>query len=113
MFVFLGWTNETESDLLQVEAENENEPTSVTYLANIKPIIDSNCIGCHSSPPVNGAPFSLVSYAQVKNFAENGSLFSSVNKQTGESGAMPPAGRLPQTSIDLISHWLEDGLLEQ
>ncbi|MFX0557489.1 hypothetical protein ACOCEA_11870 [Maribacter sp. CXY002] len=107
-------TNDSENDLLAPNSQEQtDEKKSITYVANIKPIIDSNCISCHSNPPVNGAPFSLSSYAQVKNFTENGSLVLAISKQTGETSAMPPAGRLPKASIDLISQWIEDGLLEE
>ena len=107
-------TNDTESDLLQLENQEKPDETGpITYMANIKSIVDSNCIGCHSSPPVNGAPFSLITYNQVRAFADNGSLFRAMNRQTGEASAMPPSGRLPQASIDLISQWIEDGLLEE
>jgi uncharacterized membrane protein len=107
-------TNETEGDLMDSETQNiTDEQRPITYLGNIKAIIDSNCLGCHSSPPVNGAPFSLTTYNQVKNIAQSGSLLGTISRQTGESGAMPPAGRIPQTSIDLISQWIDEGLLEE
>jgi len=108
IFIVLACTNDSESDLI------DEEPIGViTYNANIKSLIDSNCLGCHSDPTRNGAPFSLTNFAQVSVSAENGSLLMALNKQTGETGAMPPSGRLPQSTIDLITKWIEDGQLEQ
>jgi len=107
-YIVLGCTNDSESDLT-----NEEPIGIITYNVNIKSLIDSNCLSCHSDPTRNGAPFSLTNFEQVSVIAENGSLLSALNKQTGETGAMPPSGRLPQATIDLIAQWIEDGQLEQ
>lgn len=110
-FVFLffsGCSNDSESDL--IDSQNENE--FVNYNDNIQSVINNNCVSCHSSPPVNGAPFSLTTYTQVKNRAGSGVLLAAISRQTGEARAMPPEGRLPQATIDLVEQWIEDGLLE-
>ncbi|WP_425237246.1 hypothetical protein [Ulvibacterium sp.] len=102
-------TSDSEDDLMEME-----EPGGpVTYNSNIRAIIGSNCLNCHSDPTRNGAPFSLTNFQQVSTRAENGSLSRAINKQTGDSGAMPPGGRLPQTTIDLIDQWIDEGFLEQ
>ncbi|WP_422079948.1 hypothetical protein [Ulvibacterium sp.] len=107
--IFMACTSDSEDDLM--ETEEPNGP--VTYNANIRAIINSNCLNCHSDPTRNGAPFSLTNFQQVSTRAENGSLSRSINKQAGEAGAMPPGGRLPQTTIDLIDQWIDEGFLEQ
>jgi uncharacterized membrane protein len=102
-------TSDSESDLMEME-----EPDGpVTYNSNIRAIINSNCLNCHSDPTRNGAPFSLTDFQQVSVRADNGSLSRAINKQTGDAGAMPPSGRLPQTTIDLIDQWIDEGFLEQ
>lgn len=64
-FLFLlSCSNDSESDLTGPQTGNENE--FVTYNDNIKAVISNNCLSCHSSPPTNGAPFSLTTYTQVK-----------------------------------------------
>lgn len=111
VFLFLlGCSNDSESDLTDPQNDDENE--FVTYNGDIRAVINNNCLGCHSSPPTNGAPFSLTTYTQVKNTAENGSLLTAISKQTGEARAMPPTGRMPQATIDLVEQWIADGLLE-
>lgn len=102
-------TSDSESDL--VEMEEPDGP--ITYNANVRAIINSNCLNCHSNPTRNGAPFPLTDFQQVSVRAENGSLFRAIDKQTGDPGAMPPSGRLPQNTIDLISQWIDEGFLEQ
>ena len=84
----------------------------VTYNANIKTIIDNNCIFCHNSPPVNGAPMSLTTYNDVKSAVENRDLIDRIS--TNDLSSVMPFGgpRLPQNLIDLVIQWEEEGLLE-
>jgi uncharacterized membrane protein len=85
-----------------------------TYNQNVKSIIDNNCVVCHATTPVNGAPMSLVTYDQVKNAVLNRGLLTRISLENGDSSLMPKGGpRLPQTTIDIIKKWKEDGLLEQ
>ncbi|WP_299334414.1 hypothetical protein [uncultured Psychroserpens sp.] len=87
-------------------------PTIVTYNDNVKSIIDNNCISCHSDPPVNGAPISLVTFEQVRNAVENNGLISRIS--SNDQGFLMPFGgpRLPQNLIDIITQWETDGLPE-
>ncbi|WP_299112326.1 hypothetical protein [uncultured Winogradskyella sp.] len=84
----------------------------VTYEANIKPIIDNNCIGCHNSPPVNGAPMTLTTYNSVVEAIENRNLIGRIS--TNDLSSLMPFGgpRLPQNLIDLVIQWEQEGLLE-
>ncbi|MHA3789826.1 cytochrome c [Flavobacterium hauense] len=83
----------------------------VTYDANVKSIIDANCVSCHSDG--NVAAFRLLmTYSQVKDAVENADLLGRIQKQNSEPGVMPQGGRMPQSKIDVILQWNEDGLLE-
>ncbi|MBC2843708.1 hypothetical protein [Winogradskyella flava] len=83
----------------------------VTYDANIKSIIDNNCINCHNNPPVNGAPMPLITFDNVKQAVENRNL---IGRISATDGSVMPAGgpRLPQNLIDLVIQWEQEGLLE-
>ena len=106
--LFYSCANDSDEDLI----EQMPIPQLVTYNDNVKSIIDNNCIFCHSDPPVNGAPISLVDYNAVKNNVD--SILFRISKQEGESGLMPIGGpRLPQNLIDEVVQWQTDGLLEQ
>jgi uncharacterized membrane protein len=83
----------------------------VTYDANIKSVIDNNCISCHSE---NGSvPYRpLTTYAEVKEAVQTTNLLERIQKQIGEPQQMPQGGRMPQDRINLILQWNTDGLLE-
>lgn len=108
-FVFFGCENSSESDLIEQLPLTEN----ITYTEHIKPIIDANCVACHSNPAINGASSPMANYDQVKTTFQNTDALDRMNRQPGESGFMPLGGtRLPQTSIDLVEQWMNEGYLE-
>lgn len=112
LLLLLGCSTDQESDLIEMDNDG-GEAGPVTYEGDIKAIIGNNCLECHSSPPINGAPFPLTTYLQVRNVAEGGLLLTAISRQTGEARAMPPPGRLPQAVIDRVEEWIADGLQEQ
>ena len=106
--LFYSCANDSEDDLI----DQMPVPELVTYNDNVKSIIDNNCIFCHSEPPVNGAPYSLMDYNDVKNNVA--SIINRISMQQGQGGLMPSGGpRLPQNIIDEVVQWQTDGLLEQ
>ena len=78
-------TNTSEKDL--IEQINPTEP--ITYSEHIKPVFDSNCITCHSSPAINGAGISLTTYNNVKNSIENTNLIDRINWQQDREALCP------------------------
>ena len=93
--------------------ESLEEPTvivdKVTYTANVKSIIDQNCIGCHAS---GGSLIPLETYSDVKEALLNKNLLDRIQRQNGMPGQMPKAGRMAQDKINTIVQWNTDGLLE-
>lgn len=117
LLLFNACAYDSEDDLVVIdengeEGEGNEDPSesTITYVNTIKPIVDSSCISCHSSPPRNGAPFALVNFTQVSGRA-NG-ILNAMSRQSGSPGAMPPAGRLPQNTINQIEEWIENGTPE-
>lgn len=83
----------------------------VTYDANVKSIISANCVSCHSDG--NSAAFRpLNTYDEVKDAVLTAGLLDRIQMQNSEPGVMPQTGRMPQSKIDVILQWNEDGLLE-
>lgn len=93
--------------------ESLEEPTvivdEVTYTANVKSIVDQNCIGCHAS---GSGIRPLETYNQVKDAVLNSNLLDRIQRQNGTPGQMPQTGRMPQDKINTILQWNTDGLLE-
>lgn len=113
MLVFAGFLlscSNDNPDTLMEDVPNEN---AITYQQNVKSIIDNNCISCHAATPRNGAPMALVTYDQVKNAIQNRGLLNRISLNNGNSLLMPQSGRLPQTTIDIVAKWQQDGLLEK
>jgi hypothetical protein len=103
-------SNDHEDDLLiTVEPIDPTDPIVLkNYNDDVKPIIDNNCVNCHS----NGGTASfylLETYDQVRTSAASGSLYS---RMTDAANPMPASGILPGTVTQIIDDWINDGLLE-
>jgi tetratricopeptide (TPR) repeat protein/mono/diheme cytochrome c family protein len=95
--------------------QNGSEPTSVTYNRDIAPVVSEHCAVCHH--PGGPAPFSLVTYDQVRARARE------IVKVTSDR-YMPPwkpevgygdfvgERRLSDVQIQLIRAWVDRGAVE-
>ncbi len=107
-FALVGCTYNSTADLIDV-SPLEN----VSYSANVKTIIDNNCIVCHGTIPVYGAPMSLTTYDNVKDAVLNRGMIDRISREEYETGLMPLGGpRLPQNLIDRIMQWQNQGFNE-
>lgn len=105
--VGVGCESNTYEDLL----DEEVPAGTITYNANVKSIIDANCVSCHSQGGT--ASFRLLTnYAEVKAAVENAGLLDRIQRQNGEPGLMPQTGRMPQDKINTILEWNAQGLPE-
>ena len=109
LVILFGCTNASEDDLI----DQTELPEVVTFVEDVQPIINNNCVMCHTNPPENGAPMPLLSYDNVKDAVLNRGLISRISSE--DLGFLMPFGgpRLPQNLIDTIIQWEEDGLLEE
>ncbi len=106
--ILFGCTNASENDLI----DQTELPELVTFLNDVQPIINNNCIICHTNPPENGAPMPLLTYDNVKDAIQNRGLLDRISSE--DLGFVMPFGgpRLPQHLVDTIIQWEENGLLE-
>lgn len=101
-------TSDSQSDLIE-----DTLPSSISYTNSIKSTIDSNCISCHGTTPANGASTSLKTYQNVKDAVLNLGLIDRISKAQGAGGMMPNGGtRLPQSKIDEIITWKNNGFVQ-
>ncbi|MBP2832953.1 hypothetical protein J8281_12220 [Aquimarina sp. U1-2] len=90
---------------------NPNPNKTTTYNADVKVIIDAQCVRCHTDPPVEGAPFPLRNYSETIVGVNRDLVLRMVSNSM--NNVMPPSGRLPQETIDIILDWEADGFLEK
>src|SRR5258708_39367874 len=94
-----------------VSARTLSKPVPVTFNKEIAPLIYQNCASCHR--PGEVAPFSLLTYADVKKRAKQIAMVT-------ESRFMPPwkadshgeflnERRLSTEQITLIKQWADQG----
>lgn len=83
-----------------------------TYEGDVKAIMTAHCISCHGIPLENAAPMELLTYEQVVDAVTNRDLIRRVSTSSPFS-VMPSSGRLPQSTVDLMIDWDDDGLVEQ
>lgn len=114
LLVFLSLLIACTNDNSETLMEDSSPVGVITYNKDVKSIVDNNCIVCHATVPKNGAPMSLVTYDQVKEAILNRGLLTRISLENGNSSLMPKGGpRLPQATINVITKWNQDGLLEQ
>jgi len=88
--------------------------TSVTkFSTEIKPILQSNCLTCHSNASAigNGGGIRLQDYADVKTQVNNGKLIGSIEHRAGFSAMPKGGGMISDCNILIINTWITKGSL--
>ena len=78
------------------------------FSANIWPIIQTNCTGCHSGPNPDGG-VALTNHTQVAASANNGSLMGVLTATNGYNLMPQNSNGLPQCKITQIENWINNG----
>jgi hypothetical protein len=96
----------------------EDAASKDAFTTQIKPILESHCVKCHSGDEPKGG-LRLTSREQILKGGESGPavdlaspkdslLISAVDYDGFE---MPPTGKMPQARIDAIHEWVKGGLV--
>lgn len=83
-------------------------PDEVSFSVDVQPLIQANCVSCHSQPTPNGNT-PLENYDDIKAAGTSGVLLNVLKGENGLS-VMPPTGALPADQINLIETWINDGM---
>ncbi len=106
--IFASCSENSTNDLIDIDTTAQ-----VSYNLQIKNTINSNCLSCHTAPPINGAPMRLTTYEDVKNAVLTRGLIDRISRSQGAPGMMPLGGtRIPQSAIDQIIKWQNEGFAE-
>jgi hypothetical protein len=93
---------------LDLSCQNACDTTVFSYAAVIKPIITTNCQGCHSGTAAS-AGIDLSTYNGLKAKVTDGRLWGAINHMAGFS-AMPKNGpKLSDCDITKIRKWINSG----
>jgi len=87
------------------------DTSNITYSGTIAPILQTNCIGCHSSAGTGGGIL-LNTYSGVKNQVSNGRLWGDINWQPGFSQMPKTGSKLSECDITRIGIWIQQGALD-
>ncbi len=91
--------------LVACEVEEVAPSGDVSY-ARVAPILEANCVGCHSDPPSNGAPFSLASFEDAAPRADR----IVARAVEGNPSPMPPSGLALSAADELVLiDWADAG----
>ena len=82
-----------------------------TYEAKVLPIIDNNCLGCHSSADAQGGII-LEGYEQLTPFIEDGRFACSINWEAGCSLMPKNQSQLSACDLAIINAWIANGSLD-
>lgn len=80
----------------------------VSFGTDVVPVIDNNCIGCHSGPSPQGGVL-LESYTNVKSVVNSGQLEGAITWAAGYTPMPYNQAQLDQCTIDKIKSWIDDG----
>jgi len=97
--------------LILASCSKDEEPavTKVTYNNAAKSVFVTNCTPCHVTGGANPNKWDDYSMAKSKIDA----ILDRVNRDATADGFMPKNGtKLPAATIDILTKWKADGLLE-
>ena len=71
-----------------------------------------DCTGCHTSPPVGGAPMPLLSYADLTAPSPKGGTYAdrSLVRMKDMGAPMPPGAAEPAASVATFEAWVTSGM---
>lgn len=84
------------------------DTTQVTYTGDILPLLQAQCLVCHSAGS-NQGNVNLEGYTQVKTYAENGKLMGSVSHASGYVAMPQGAAQLSSCYVNKIRAWINRG----
>ncbi|NNF01153.1 MAG: hypothetical protein HKN22_00570 [Bacteroidia bacterium] len=105
MSIFSSCYYDIEEELYPTGSTSNCDTTALSYIADIRPIIDAKCAtsGCHVAG--GSGPGDYTVYANLFTVVQNGKLRERVlNLQN-----MPPSGALSSCDQLKIEHWINNG----
>lgn len=84
------------------------DSSSFTYSGNVKPILQTHCLGCHSGTAAAGGYIPLDTYDGIKEMVTGNYLLPAI-QHTGPSPMPKNGSKLSDCKIAIISKWIAAG----
>jgi Planctomycete cytochrome C len=108
LFFTLGCYYDVESTLYS--EGNCGVVTSALFTTDVLPMLNQQCISCHSAALPSGG-IRLDTYSAVKVEADNGRLMGSIRWTSGYSPMPKNGNKFSSCNIDKIAAWISQGAL--
>ncbi len=102
------WINQGAKNLVCDANAGTCQTAGMSWSQHIRPVIQNNCLGCHSSP-APGAGLNFSTHAGVTAAIPNGRLFGAVNHQSGFVAMPLGSAKMPACVVQQIKSWIDDG----
>lgn len=105
------WINQGAQNLVCDDGLGPCDSTAVGFLADVKPIIQNKCVGCHGTAHSGNAFINLSTHAGVAASAATGQLVGTITHNPNYT-AMPYNGpQISSCEIGKIRNWVQEGAL--
>jgi hypothetical protein len=85
--------------------------TNVTFSQTISPIINNNCVSCHSGGINASGGLNLTNYDEILVVVNNGKLLGSIRHDAGFKEMPQGSSPLSDCSISQVDAWITQGAL--
>lgn len=90
---------------------NDCDTANSQYMADIVPILTSNCYRCHGTTTNSGSSgLVLEGYSNLKPYAESGTLIGVITHATGFPPMPQDGGKISECNINKIRSWIAHGI---
>lgn len=89
--------------------ESSCDSTNVSYAADVRPIFELHCLGCHTGSALAGGGIPFDTHTQVSAYVNNGRLVGAINHQPGFSAMPQGQAKLDDCKIAIITNWISEG----
>ncbi len=89
------------------------DTTAVTYSKSVLPVLQSNCLICHSASEnaANGGSINLEDFSLLKDLADGGNLFGAITHNPLYPRMPKDRAKLDTCSISKIKIWIDKGAI--
>lgn len=108
LFLWVGCTKSNEEELF---AGSVCETENVSYQAEIVPIMQNNCLVCHSTAAGLGN-IRLQRYTDLISYIPGGVLMGSIRHDSGFKPMPQNGSRINDCDIEKLEAWIESGFPE-